>query len=390
MVNSANRGYLIVEAGSGSSGDGGVYVGGLAGQTGTGGTAGSKITDCYSWGPIEVQTSSTGASRAIGSLVGRCFDHNNGGCFNSYYREDTLYLYGVGSEETYAVANQAIGVLNSTVCLDTALDYTPCRAEGGDTYDEETGENTGFVKGGFSGGEVTYLLNGEKSSSVTNVWFQNIDNDWVNCIKVHNGEPCTVHEKDEYPRLAREFTRTSDHGSSISEPYTESAADAVVYKNNDADVPSGYSNYPPMYKVMVTWGSMVFDYELGDWNPDEHTYGGNGWINEYTDGRNLITVTNEGMAKIKAYFTFTAESSFENYDLTGTFEPDFDNAANSEIFVTGSTLEDVPYFGLKRNQTAVMKMELSSDQLSPDALKSNESTKVGTVTVTVEEDLATE
>lgn len=397
MVNSANRAYIKVNAGNRSDG---VFVGGLAGQTGTDTKIG-KITDCYSCGDIDVITTVTGADRAIGGLIGRCFNGSNGGCFNSYYREDSVFvadteaaldaLYDALNEGKDVALNQAIGVLNLATCPDTSLPYTPCRAAGGGyIYDEETQENIP-VKGGFVGGEVTYLLNGKTSNAAENAWFQHLDDDWTSCTRKYSqtyNYYCSDHIADYYPRLAREFTKTSDHGYFTSGDDSESdysttdysierSATAVVYQNWQGT--SGYSNSPVPYSVDVTWGSMVFEYEPGTWDPETHISTGGGWINTYEDHRNRITVNNnDSVYGIFAAFAFAKDEGF-NYDLTGTFTA-----------VDKSTMQ---LYGDKRykidaGNTGECDLTLNSTDPIPSIAFKTDGTankKIGTVTVTLSE-----
>lgn len=371
MVNSANRVEMRVDTGSRTDN---VFVGGLAGQALRGNNKASQITDCYSVAYLEVITTSTAANKGIGGLIGR--STNASYCVNSYYPEDFVWV--AASEdalyaEDNAAWNQAIGVTDTeTNCPDTTLTYTPCRADG---YNMATDEKDG----GFLGGEVTYLLNGKTSNAATNAWFQHLDNGWTRC-GVSN---CSVHIADDYPRLKREFTRTSDHQDYSSEEMEGSSSEdymtAVVYENWTCT--AGYSNSPVPYSVDVTWGSMVFEYKPGTWDPDTHISTGGEWINEYADGRNLITVSNEESERpIMVTFTFTKDDGF-NYNLTGTFE----HVESADTY-GGLILQYNTTYVINPGYEGKCYLKLASTDSIPSTAFKTDGTankKIGTVTVTL-------
>ena len=56
--------------------------------------------------------------------------------------------------------------------------------------------------------------------------------------------------------------------------------------------------------VEITWGAMEFTYSDGTWNAETHTYEGEGWMPDETDG-NRITVTNTGNVEVNVSYGYT-------------------------------------------------------------------------------------
>ena len=75
------------------------------------------------------------------------------------------------------------------------------------------------------------------------------------------------------------------------------------------------------YKVTIEWGTMTFNYNLGTWNPEFHSWVGGGWDDGNFDGVNdQIKITNESTQPVDATFAYTAFSP-SGGDTTGTFTP---------------------------------------------------------------------
>lgn len=75
------------------------------------------------------------------------------------------------------------------------------------------------------------------------------------------------------------------------------------------------------YKVTIDWGTMTFNYNLGTWDPEVHSWVSGGWNDENFDGVNdQIKITNESTQPVYATFVYTAFSP-SGSDTTGTFTP---------------------------------------------------------------------
>lgn len=194
----------------------------------------------------------------------------------------------------------------------------------------------------FNTGKACYLANG---STDTGAWRQNLDNAASN-----NGA-----NPDAYPRLVREFTD--------SEP----ASDAIVYQMPDK---ATYSNSLPVYSVDVSWGSMLFTYQQGEWQPDKHDYKGD-WKQKTNTDVNQVKVDNKSQWKVNASVQFQAESAFAD-KVAGTITFGDENWS-------GQVLE------ANKSGTATLQLSRKPDTTSllEDDFAEETSTKVGTVTVTI-------
>lgn len=86
------------------------------------------------------------------------------------------------------------------------------------------------TKAEFASGEVCYLVNSRTSTGDKAIWKQDIDN---------GNTPYDIY------------------------PLFDAAA---VYFRSD----STYSNEPERISITISWGSMEFDYNAGQWDPDTH------------------------------------------------------------------------------------------------------------------------
>lgn len=199
----------------------------------------------------------------------------------------------------------------------------------------------------FSTGEACYLANGETSTPPTGggqFWYQNIDNAASN-----NGQ-----NPDAYPRLAREFA--------ASEP----ANGAIVYQMPDKET---YSNSLPVYSVDVSWGSMLFTYQQGEWQPDKHDYAGN-WQDATADV-NQVTVANNSDWKVNASVQFEAVDAFAD-KVAGTITFGNENWSGQVLDAQKSGTATLQ-LSRKPNTTSLLENDFTGGT----------STKVGTVTVTI-------
>ena len=92
-------------------------------------------------------------------------------------------------------------------------------------------------KSAFAGGEVCYLVNSKTSTGDKALWKQDIDN-----------------------------------GKTPYDQYPVFDADPVYFRSD-----STYSNDPERISVTLSWGDMEFEYDIGTWEPNTHTYVGGGW-----------------------------------------------------------------------------------------------------------------
>lgn len=67
--------------------------------------------------------------------------------------------------------------------------------------------------------------------------------------------------------------------------------------------------------VEITWGAMEFTYSDGIWNAETHTYEGEGWKPDETDG-NRITTRNNGDVAVKISYRYTKTKSMVSGDFT--------------------------------------------------------------------------
>ena len=64
------------------------------------------------------------------------------------------------------------------------------------------------------------------------------------------------------------------------------------------------------YKATIDWGAMTFNYNLGTWIPDAHSWVGGGWDTADFNGVNdKVTVTNESTQPITATFLYTKDKT---------------------------------------------------------------------------------
>lgn len=194
----------------------------------------------------------------------------------------------------------------------------------------------------FSTGQACYRANGNE---VFKTWRQNLDNAASN-----NGQ-----NPDVYPRLSREFAD--------SEPVNK----AYVYQMPDKET---YSNSLPVYSVDVSWGSMLFTYQQGEWQPDKHDYTGD-WKQETNTDVNQVKVDNKSQWKVNASVQFNAESAFAD-KVMGTITFGDENWSGA-----------VPDAQKSGTATLQLSRKTGTTSLLENDFTGGTSTKVGTVTVTI-------
>ena len=75
-----------------------------------------------------------------------------------------------------------------------------------------------------------------------------------------------------------------DNGNTPYDRYPVFDAAAVYFRSDDT-----YSNDPEQISVTISWGAMEFNYNEGQWDPEDHTYSG-GWSPKTANGNDLTVV----------------------------------------------------------------------------------------------------
>lgn len=177
-------------------------------------------------------------------------------------------------------------------------------------------------KSAFAGGEVCYLVNSKTSTGDKALWKQDIDN---------GKKPY-----DQYPMFD---------------------ADPVYFRSD-----STYSNDPERISVTLSWGDMEFEYDIGTWEPNTHTYVGGGWSAAKTDGGKL-SVSNESNVSLQVQFSFAADSALSSCGLTGSF---------------GGVSTGVNH---RMAPNASISTSLNLDSKAPDSIKNAGKKNLGSITV---------
>lgn len=360
------------------SGSGLYHVGGLVGCTRGESSAKSSITRCIYEGTISL----TNSTDSIGGIAG-CAHWVN--ISYSANRGNISTTAGGGSTHLDLVGGIAGQLENGSInnCYNSVIPKLDTANKGGligtlrtgttvehSVYPDGTNAIVNDQSGGqsnspqdhtavsdFSTGQACYLANGKTSTLPTGgvqFWYQNIDN-----TAASNGT-----NPDAYPRLQREFAD--------SEP----ASKAIVYQMPDKET---YSNSLPVYSVDVSWGSMLFTYQQGEWNADSHDYRNDSW-SPADENANKITITNSGDWKVNTNISFSADSAFEG-KVSGVIKQN--GGAWSGAIINGKKETAASTGG-----TASATLELSRKDGTGTYITESEMTgttpkKIGTVTVTI-------
>lgn len=177
-------------------------------------------------------------------------------------------------------------------------------------------------KSAFAGGEVCYLVNSKTSTGEKALWKQDIDN-----------------------------------GKKPYDQYPVFDADPVYFRSD-----STYSNDPERISVTLSWGDMEFEYDIGTWEPNTHTYVGGGWSAAKTDGAKLF-VSNESNVSLQVQFSFAADSALSSCGLTGSF---------------GGVSTGVNH---RMAPNASISTSLNLDSKAPDSIKNAGKKNLGSITV---------
>lgn len=315
-----------------------VHVGGVVGELYS-----STAKQCLYFGSINLQN----ASDSIGGVVGYINNSEIGYCANlgtvktatagayvggvlGYLNNPSgkihnCYNYGSVKNGGGNYCGAIIGWLRRGTASNLTDNYylkgSASSAFGADSI-TTTATAPAKNKSAFAGGEVCYLVNSKTSTGEKALWKQDIDN---------GKKPY-----DQYPMFD---------------------ADPVYFRSD-----STYSNDPERISVTLSWGDMEFEYDIGTWEPNTHTYVGGGWSAAKTDGGKL-SVSNESNVSLQVQFSFAADSALSSCGLTGSF---------------GGVSTGVNH---RMAPNASISTSLNLDSKAPDSIKNAGKKKLGSITV---------
>lgn len=315
-----------------------VHVGGVVGELYS-----STAKQCLYFGSINLQN----ASDSIGGVVGYINNSEIGYCANlgtvktategayvggvlgylnnEYGKVHNCYNYGSvkngGGNHCGAIIGWLRGGTASNLTDNYYLTYSASSAFGADSI-TTTATAPAKNKSAFAGGEVCYLVNSKTSTGDKALWKQDIDN-----------------------------------GKKPYDQYPVFDADPVYFRSD-----STYSNDPERISVTLSWGDMEFEYDIGTWEPNTHTYVGGGWSAAKTDGAKL-SVSNESNVSLQVQFSFAADSALSSCGLTGSF---------------GGVSTGVNH---RMAPNASISTSLNLDSKAPDSIKNAGKKNLGSITV---------
>lgn len=315
-----------------------VHVGGVVGELYS-----STAKQCLYFGSINLQN----ASDSIGGVVGYINNSEIGYCANlgtvktatagayvggvlGYLNNPSgkihnCYNYGSvkngGGDHCGAIIGWLRGGTASNLTDNYYLTGSASSAFGADSI-TTTATAPAKNKSAFAGGEVCYLVNSKTSTGDKALWKQDIDN-----------------------------------GKTPYDQYPVFDADPVYFRSD-----STYSNDPERISVTLSWGDMEFEYDIGTWEPNTHTYVGGGWSAAKTDGGKL-SVSNESNVSLQVQFSFAADSALSSCGLTGSF---------------GGVSTGVNH---RMAPNASISTSLNLDSKAPDSIKNAGKKNLGSITV---------
>lgn len=314
-----------------------VHVGGVVGELYS-----STAKQCLYFGSINLQN----ASDSIGGVVGYINNSEIGYCANlgtvktatagayvggvlgylnnEYGKVHNCYNYGSvkngGGNHCGAIIGWLRGGTASNLTDNYYLTGSASSAFGAGSI--TTTATAPANKSAFAGGEVCYLVNSKTSTGDKALWKQDIDN-----------------------------------GKTPYDQYPVFDADPVYFRSD-----STYSNDPERISVTLSWGDMEFEYDIGTWEPNTHTYVGGGWSAAKTDGGKL-SVSNESNVSLQVQFSFAADSALSSCGLTGSF---------------GGVSTGVNH---RMAPNASISTSLNLDSKAPDSIKNAGKKNLGSITV---------
>lgn len=315
-----------------------VHVGGVVGELYS-----STAKQCLYFGSINLQN----ASDSIGGVVGYINNSEIGYCANlgtvktatadayvggvlgylnnEYGKVHNCYNYGSvkngGGNHCGAIIGWLRGGTASNLTDNYYLTGSASSAFGAGSI-TTTATAPAKNKSAFAGGEVCYLVNSKTSTGDKALWKQDIDN-----------------------------------GKTPYDQYPVFDADPVYFRSD-----STYSNDPERISVTLSWGDMEFEYDIGTWEPNTHTYVGGGWSAAKTDGGKL-SVSNESNVSLQVQFSFAADSALTSCGLTGSF---------------GGVSTGVNH---RMAPNASISTSLNLDSKAPDSIKNAGKKNLGSITV---------
>ena len=315
-----------------------VHVGGVVGELYS-----STAKQCLYFGSINLQN----ASDSIGGVVGYINNSEIGYCANlgtvktatagayvggvlgylnnEYGKVHNCYNYGSVKNGDGNHCGAIIGWLRSGTASNLTDNYyltgSASSAFGAGSI-TTTATAPAKNKSAFAGGEVCYLVNSKTSTGDKALWKQDIDN-----------------------------------GKKPYDQYPVFDADPVYFRSD-----STYSNDPERISVTLSWGDMEFEYDIGTWEPNTHTYVGGGWSAAKTDGAKL-SVSNESNVSLQVQFSFAADSALSSCGLTGSF---------------GGVSTGVNH---RMAPNASISTSLNLDSKAPDSIKNAGKKNLGSITV---------
>lgn len=315
-----------------------VHVGGVVGELYS-----STAKQCLYFGSINLQN----ASDSIGGVVGYINNSEIGYCANlgtvktatagayvggvlgylnnEYGKVHNCYNYGSVKNGGGNHCGAIIGWLRSGTASNLTDNYY-LTGSASSAFGEGSITTTATApaknKSAFAGGEVCYLVNSKTSTGDKALWKQDIDN-----------------------------------GKTPYDQYPVFDADPVYFRSD-----STYSNDPERISVTLSWGDMEFEYDIGTWEPNTHTYVGGGWSAAKTDGGKL-SVSNESNVSLQVQFSFAADSALSSCGLTGSF---------------GGVSTGVNH---RMAPNASISTSLNLDSKAPDSIKNAGKKNLGSITV---------
>lgn len=315
-----------------------VHVGGVVGELYS-----STAKQCLYFGSINLQN----ASDSIGGVVGYINNSEIGYCANlgtvktatagayvggvlgylnnEYGKVHNCYNYGSVKNGGGNYCGAIIGWLRSGTASNLTDNYY-LRDSASSAFGAGSITTTATApaknKSAFAGGEVCYLVNSKTSTGEKALWKQDIDN-----------------------------------GKKPYDQYPVFDADPVYFRSD-----STYSNDPERISVTLSWGDMEFEYDIGTWEPNTHTYVGGGWSAAKTDGAKL-SVSNESNVSLQVQFSFAADSALSSCGLTGSF---------------GGVSTGVNH---RMAPNASISTSLNLDSKAPDSIKNAGKKNLGSITV---------
>ena len=306
----------------------------------------AKMQNCYSSGTIVFENVTY-----AGGVIGYLFEMNKD--------QDCSHLY-----TTY---KKLIGSNGSSKNISPS--FFVAETEG----DVKRQGSTGKTLEQFKSGEVTWLLNDQKSDDSV-VWRQTLA---TNAFPGFHGRIVYTNEAGTYQNdtfetpTAELFTfvppenleqngekkeasvylnsgitgmgtftvryKKSDETSYLASAPTEagtyevwiSLSDGTRYNGGELQMGTFTITEPEIVSVGITWGSLEFEYQDSKWNPETCKYTESGWTTTQENDAS-ITVTNNGNVDVDVEYRFTAaEDLTEVKNLQGIFVDEEDQPMNT-------------------------------------------------------------